>query len=127
MASSRAFGGRKMRRSLIIIAGALLMIASASAASAQDYKQLREWCYGDSTDDQTIQGRNAVVLSNQETQKNKGDAIGNRGLAYKHKGQLDRALEDYDEAIRLNPNYSTAYSNRGIAYKKKGMLDQAKA
>ena len=114
-----------MRKSLIVVAGALLMTASASATSAQDYKQLREWCYGDSTDDQTIQGCNAVVLSNQETQKNKGDAIGNRGLAYKHKGQLDRALEDYDEAIRLSPANTNNFNLRGSVYDSKGQPERA--
>ena len=99
--------------SLIVGAGMLLVVAGASAASAQTYKQLREWCYGDATDDQTIQGCNAVVLSNQETQSDKGDAIGNRGLAYKHKGQLDRAIEDYDEAIRLNSKNTNNFNLRG--------------
>ena len=114
-----------MRKSLIGIAGALVMTAGGSAASAQDYKQLREWCYGDSTDDQTIQGCNAVVLSNQEPQKNKGDAIGNRGLAYKHKGQLDRALEDYEEAVRLSPTNSNNFNLRGSLYDAKGEPERA--
>lgn len=30
--------------------------------------------------------------------------------------QFDKAIEDFDEAIKLNPNYATAYNNRGYAY-----------
>jgi tetratricopeptide (TPR) repeat protein len=38
-----------------------------------------------------------------------------RGHAYKDKGDYDRAIADYDKAIRLNP-YWEEYTDRGIAY-----------
>src|SRR5262249_32224032 len=37
----------------------------------------------------------------------------------------DRALQDFDEAIRLDPNYADAYSNRGYAFMRKGDYDRA--
>jgi lipoprotein NlpI len=40
----------------------------------------------------------------------------NRGIAYDELGQHQRAIEDYTEAIRLEPDYDAAYNNRGIAY-----------
>jgi tetratricopeptide (TPR) repeat protein len=49
----------------------------------------------------------------------------NRGIAYKNKGQYDRAISDYDQAIKLNPKYATAYYNRGWTYKNKGERDKA--
>ena len=51
-------------------------------------------------------------------------AYANRGLAYGKKGDYDKAIADYTEAIRLNPN-AEAYSNRGLAYRKKGDYDKA--
>jgi len=41
------------------------------------------------------------------------------------KGQYDRAIEDFNKAIALDPNYAKAYTNRGIAYADKGQHDRA--
>ena len=38
----------------------------------------------------------------------------NRGIAYRAKGEPDRAIEDYDKAIWLNPKFADAYNRRGI-------------
>ncbi len=43
-------------------------------------------------------------------------AFNNRGNAYSDLGQYARAIQDYDEAIRLNPNDDKAFYNRGGAY-----------
>ena len=40
----------------------------------------------------------------------------NRGIAYGHKGEHDKAIADYTEAIRLDPKHADAHYNRGIAY-----------
>ena len=37
----------------------------------------------------------------------------------------DRAIADYDQAIRLDPEYAEAYSNRGVAYASKRDYDRA--
>ena len=39
--------------------------------------------------------------------------------------QVQRAIEDYDEAIRLNPQYIEAYGNRGFAYLNLGQFEAA--
>jgi tetratricopeptide (TPR) repeat protein len=52
-------------------------------------------------------------------------AYNNRGLAYRAKGDNDRAIADYDAAIRLDPKDAHAYNNRGIAYRAKGDNDRA--
>ena len=40
-------------------------------------------------------------------------------------GQMDKAIEVYSRAIKLNPNYADAYNNRGVTYVEKGNLDHA--
>src|SRR3989338_7098103 len=37
----------------------------------------------------------------------------------------DRAIEDYNKAIALDPNYALAYARRGSAYDNKGQYDRA--
>ncbi|HEX4043523.1 MAG TPA: tetratricopeptide repeat protein, partial [Xanthobacteraceae bacterium] len=49
----------------------------------------------------------------------------NRGDAYNHQRNYDRAIADYDRAIALNPGFYLAYNNRGAAYDEKGNLDHA--
>jgi tetratricopeptide (TPR) repeat protein len=49
----------------------------------------------------------------------------NRGLAYYQKGDYNRAIADYDQAIRVDPNYALAYNDRGLAYYQKGDYDRA--
>ena len=45
------------------------------------------------------------------------------GVTYSDKGKQDRAIEDYNRAIELKPDFADAYNNRGIAYSKKGELE----
>ena len=48
-----------------------------------------------------------------------------RGVLYGGQGDHTRAISDYDQAIKLNPEDSEAYNNRGIAYNSLGNYDLA--
>ena len=48
-----------------------------------------------------------------------------RGNAYNYKKKYDRAIEDYNQALQLNPKYAEAFYSRGNAYNKKGEYDRA--
>jgi tetratricopeptide (TPR) repeat protein len=52
-------------------------------------------------------------------------AYNNRGNAYDDKGQSDKALADYDQAIRLSPAFSEAFYNRAFARHRLGQYEQA--
>jgi tetratricopeptide (TPR) repeat protein len=49
----------------------------------------------------------------------------NRGSVYNRSFDRDWAISDFDQAIRLNPNYDQVYNNRGNAYDNKGDYDRA--
>jgi tetratricopeptide (TPR) repeat protein len=52
-------------------------------------------------------------------------AYSNRGDAYLAKGDTDRAIAEYIEAIRLDPKFAHAYTHRSEAYQAKGDRDRA--
>ncbi|MDR2701591.1 MAG: tetratricopeptide repeat protein, partial [Spirochaetaceae bacterium] len=49
----------------------------------------------------------------------------NRGVENFNAGNLDFAIADWTEAIKLKPDYVSAWYNRGLAYHYKGELDRA--
>ena len=73
----------------------------------------------------SIRGCTRAIKSGRWKGPNLAWAYSNRGSAYDDKGQYDRAIADYGEAITLNPNDAIAYNNRGVAYRKKGQYDRA--
>ena len=52
-------------------------------------------------------------------------ALQNRATALLDKGERDRAIQDYDRAIALNPRYANAFNGRGVAYEAKGDNERA--
>ena len=51
----------------------------------------------------------------------------NRGIAYADDGEYGRAIRDFNQALRLNPNYARAYYNRGLAYRRIGEYERARS
>src|SRR5690349_17358196 len=41
----------------------------------------------------------------------------NRAISYRQKDDVDAALADYNESIRINPKYPKAFNNRGAIWK----------
>ena len=52
-------------------------------------------------------------------------AHNNRGNVLTGKGEYDRAIEDYNQSIKLHPINPKAFNNRGVVYLKKGEYDRA--
>jgi lipoprotein NlpI len=48
-----------------------------------------------------------------------------RGVEYKNKRGLDRAIADFDQAVRLDPKNSDVYTVRGMAWEAKGDFERA--
>jgi tetratricopeptide (TPR) repeat protein len=64
------------------------------------------------------------VIAKHDAAAKEADYYSDRALTYGREGKLDRAIADFNEAIRLRPDADTYY-NRGFAYYSKGELDRA--
>ena len=71
--------------------------------------------------DQQITGCTNAILSKKYSGTGLVWAYSNRGIAWRNKGEFDRAIADITEAIRLDPllrtaNHTSAYFGRGNVY-----------
>ena len=98
----------------------LVALSPGTPALSQDADQLWGWCFGDASDDRTIQGCDAVIATRRGSQKQQAGAFYNRGVAHRNKGQLDLALQDYGQAIRLDPTDPDIFYNRGVVQQSLG-------
>jgi tetratricopeptide (TPR) repeat protein len=89
-----------------VLAGMLLVTADAGAQLAPQWRSCTrkpdvDW-------DQQIESCTTLIQSGGETTENRASAYNNRGNVYHGKGDNDRALADYSEAIRLDPKLASA-------------------
>jgi tetratricopeptide (TPR) repeat protein len=92
---------------------AVVLFVSSLAAPAR--AEMKEDCEQGYDLDLQIGGCTAVIRSGEWQGKELVWAYSNRGAAYFKLGDPARAIEDYDQALRLDPGDATAYNNRGIA------------
>ena len=104
------------------LVSALVLALSATGAWADRYSD----CSQEKDIDRQIRGCTQVIeRGKQESRETRAPAYTNRGIAYEKKGEVDRAIADYNKAIKLSPKLAAAYYNRGLAYEKKGESDRA--
>ena len=100
-----------------MIVFALLLILWATGVAADRYGD----CNQSADPDRSIRGCTAIIQrEKRESHKNRAVAYWSRGNSYYLKREVDKAIADYTEAIKLNPEFALAYYGRGGAYKDKG-------
>lgn len=111
-----------MRLATHIIVAATLLAATVAvrAASQEDHKN----CYV-GKGDPAIAACSRIISDQTEPLQNRARAYLNRGVEYEAKKNHDSAIADYNEAIRLDPNYADAYYDRGNVYFDKNDYDLA--
>jgi hypothetical protein len=104
-----------LMRFLMHIGGALMAIVAITAL-ASFTMPAAQWrtCMGQLRidSDTRIGSCTALIQSSQETANIRAFAYNNRGLAWRAKGDNDRAITDYSEAIRLDPKKAEYLNNR---------------
>jgi len=75
--------------------------------------------------DDMIAACTSLIEHGRLSREEKSHAFNSRGAAHKVKGELDLAVADFDEAIRLDSENVFAISNRGAAWSAMGDFDRA--
>jgi tetratricopeptide (TPR) repeat protein len=99
---------------------ALLCLVAAADTGAQNHPWRQCLAYSSRA---AIDACTAIILLDPQ---NDG-AFVNRGIAYRHHGDIESAIRDYDEAIRLNPRAADAFNNRGNAFRDREQFERAMA
>ena len=102
--------GWRSRKIALAVAG-LAMIVLCLVLTRQ---QLGYW-----KDDETLFRHTLAVTENNYIAHDK------LGIALFNKGRTDEAINQYQEAIRLKPDYAEARNNLGLIFLNKGLIDEA--
>ncbi len=66
-----------------------------------------------------------VYLSSQSPQELRSQFFINRGISKANFGRNEEAIQDYDEAIHLDPKLANVYNNRGVSKANLGHDEEA--
>ena len=106
------------------VIGACLLLGAAMIALGCSRQENLNKCRSGNPDARIV-ACTALIQEGPPTTGDRSIIFVNRGTAYYEKGDYDRAIQDYNEAIRLNPKETLSHVARGDAYKKKGDFDRA--
>ncbi|MGH6977268.1 MAG: tetratricopeptide repeat protein, partial [Stellaceae bacterium] len=114
-----------MRGKLVAVAVSFGLVLAANAP-AQSRDESWQRCASDTAaPDLKIGACTAIIQARGESDKNRNAAFYNRGTAFSAKGQYDRAIADFSQALKLDPDDGISYIGRGNAYLQSRDFDHA--
>src|SRR5258708_6415309 len=114
--------GNDEMRSIVSLASVVVLLIGSASVKADDVAT----CSKGAGDD-TIAACTRAISSGKSKGNNLSIIFTNRGNALHIKGDYDRAIADFTEAIQINPHYAVDHNSRGNAYQIKGNYDRATA
>lgn len=93
-----------------------VLLAAAASPAAADATAA---CHG-ADNGQRIAGCTELLESPDLPDKDRAMVFALRALAYSVRGEYGLAIPDYDDAIKLDPDFAIAYNNRAWSYFKSG-------
>ena len=93
--------------------------------SIEEVKKKANQLFKDNKLDEAIEEYTKLLEFDPENKNFNSIILTNRALCYKKKDKLLEALKDVNQALRLNPLYTTGYVRRGHIYKEYKMYDDA--
>ncbi len=118
----QSFMQRTASRAALILATRLVIFVNPVLAQMNEDAQ---GCSEETNPDLLTYYCTRAIDSGQLPTSNLVASFINRGGAYGNKGDYDRAIQDFDAALRLNPKSADALHNRGLTYARKGEYDRA--
>ena len=113
-AGERALAWGRARGRMRVLGVTVAIFALIAAGAVKTYHQCGVW-------------KNGITLWAYVIRQNEASALAynNRGCAYMDLGKNNLALQDFNQAIRLDPREAKSYYNKGNLYKKIGLLKKA--
>jgi tetratricopeptide (TPR) repeat protein len=114
-------------RSLVFAAVMAALLTTAAHAQLSQAWGICEGYMANPTSEQQIESCTAIIESGRETPQRLAIAYFWRAVAWRNRANLQRALADFTETIRLNPKYLGAYEWRSHLLIDRGDYDGAVA
>jgi lipoprotein NlpI len=111
-----------MRRSGLLVA--FLVLQACGTAWAQ-WNEDAQRCSVAADPDVAVALCTRAIESGQLSRAAVALTLNNRANAYQNKRDYDRAIADYNEALRIDPDSALVRNNRGAAYQHKGDHERA--
>jgi tetratricopeptide (TPR) repeat protein len=116
--------GLEMRPATLAWIAAISVLTFAATSGAQTRDE--NWAHCKAQDPNlAIEGCTALIQSGAETPANLATALANRGNAFRGKKEYEKAIRDYSQAVKLNPDDETIAHDRVTAFK--AMKEEARA
>src|SRR6266700_50490 len=116
-----------LRHLSVTFCAAVLMAASATTARADDWDDCRTDTADKVMADKVMAGCTAVIEQHALKDEDLATAHRRRGAWYGRRDMLDRAMADFESAVRLAPASADALIDRAAVHRRRGNLDQASA